>query len=1023
MKNKHATYFFFLLLFITSSTLYAQHSFESKKKLGNPANISSIHAKQIKYSGRNAQGRRGTPNQLSQNRNFNPSLNNAHRILQRNKNSLPTFIETKRDVTSSQSSTRKDFRMGCADYLKEFQPLLKMAHPEENFIVQRFNTDDKNFTHLHLQQFYKGVLVYGAEVAIHLNASGEGETFNGKYLNLQTDINIIPSVSDDGAIERVKIDVAKRLAIRPLTTVEATLVEHAEPKSTLCIYENNGLVHTPTLAYHIVYCPSVHARLEYFIDAQTGNVLHHFNSTCFVDGPRTASATDLNGVSRIINTYQKGSTFYMIDASRIMYNAASSTIPDNPLGGILTIDLNNTFGKTQSFSHLTSSNNTWTNATAVSAHNNAGTAYEYYRTKHNRNSIDGDGGTIISIINTPDENGAALDNAYWNGKAMFYGNGNVAFKKLAGAIDVAGHEMTHGVVQNTANLEYQGESGAINESIADIFGTMMDPSDWNIGEDVIKIAAFPSGALRSMADPHNGGTSLSDAGYQPSHVNEKYTGSEDNGGVHINSGITNHAFYLLAEAITRDKAADVFYKALKDYLTKSSQFIDLRLAVVKAAGDLYGTSSTEVTQAGVAFDAVGIGDGQGGNYSESLPTNPGTEFLLLYNTDPTDPNSIYRASTTSATSLSSTISNSRPSVTDDGSKAVFVAGDHTIHVIVTDPNLTQNEFVLQNQPIWSNAVISKGGNRLAAVTTSQDQSIYVYDFTTEKWATFGLYNPTFSEGVTSEGPLYADALEWDYSGESLVYDAFNSLVNSSGANIEYWDVNFIHVWDIAASDFSDGEVSKLFSSLPDGVSIGDPSFAKTNPNIIAFDYIDEGTGEYDILGMNIETNDVNVISVNNSLGWPSYNKNDTRVGFTSDNSVSNFKTVYVTLNNDKISSNGIATDLFDLSQWPVYFSVGDRGVGDDEVVTSVHDEKKQVSLSCYPNPFVDEVSLQFNQDIIGNGQFEIANIMGQRVVDFKVERSTSDVLTLKLPNLPQGQYILHFQNGNAKGTCKLAKIK
>ena len=83
---------------------------------------------------------------------------------------------------------------------------------------------------------------------------------------------------------------------------------------------------------------------------------------------------------------------------------------------------------------------------------------------------------MISLINVSDpENGEALDNAFWNGKAMFYGNGRHDFKPLAGGLDVAGHEMTHGVVENTANLEYEGESGAINESLADIFGSMMDP--------------------------------------------------------------------------------------------------------------------------------------------------------------------------------------------------------------------------------------------------------------------------------------------------------------------------------------------------------------------------------------------------------------------------------------------------------------------------------------------------------------------------------------------------------------------
>ena len=101
----------------------------------------------------------------------------------------------------------------------------------------------------------------------------------------------------------------------------------------------------------------------------------------------------------------------------------------------------------------------WSNKTAVSAHYNSSVAYEYYRTTHNRNSINGTGGNVVSIINVNNKNGTKMDNAYWNGEMMFYGNGNSAFLPLAGSLDVAGHEMTHGVVQNTANLEYQGQSG------------------------------------------------------------------------------------------------------------------------------------------------------------------------------------------------------------------------------------------------------------------------------------------------------------------------------------------------------------------------------------------------------------------------------------------------------------------------------------------------------------------------------------------------------------------------------------
>src|SRR5205085_423648 len=120
-----------------------------------------------------------------------------------------------------------------------------------------------------------------------------------------------------------------------------------------------------------------------------------------------------------------------------------------------------------------------------------------------RNSINGQGGTIISVINVNQSPGVGMDNAFWNGKAMFYGNGNAAFTPLAKSLDVGGHEMTHGVTEASAGLEYKNQSGAINESMSDCFGVCIDRGNFLIGEDVVKTSVFPSGALRNLQDPHN----------------------------------------------------------------------------------------------------------------------------------------------------------------------------------------------------------------------------------------------------------------------------------------------------------------------------------------------------------------------------------------------------------------------------------------------------------------------------------------------------------------------------------------
>lgn len=1023
MQKLYISLFLFSILIFHADATYGQGAFNRKQKKNVPVDASSLNAKKIPVAKRNSGARFST---LSISPDFNRlAARQPHRILH-SRNNLPVFIQSNRpSANSSLSLLNVDPSKMCFEYLDELRPLTGLGDTRDKFSILGIKRDNKRGNHVRLQQQYKGIPVYGAEIVVHLNSRGEGEALNGKYVMIEKDINVIPAVSEDMAIAKVKTDISRGTPTRPLTSLERKYVQHADPLTDLCIYEDNSLVRSYMLAYHIIYSPSIHQRWEYFVNAHTGTVIRQFNSVCLVDGPKTTSAQDLNGTTRTINTYQKGANFFMLDASRTMFNGAASTLPDDPVGGILTIDMSNTFGDNAVISHVSNSTNSWTTANhakAVSAHVNAGKAYEYFLLNHERNSINGLGGSIISIINVSDpENGQAFDNAFWNGQAMFYGNGNLDFKPLAGAMDVAGHEMTHGVVENTAKLEYSGESGAINESMADIFGSMMDPDDWTIGEEVVKAGAFPSGALRSLQDPHNGGAGLNDAGFQPKHMNEKYSGNQDNGGVHINSGIPNHAFYLFAEAVTREKAADVFFRALDTYLTKSSQFIDLRLAVVKAAGDLFGTSSNEVVQAGLAFDAVGIGSGQGGDYVEDLPGNPGSEYLLIYSTDPDDANSLYRSPTdlSVATPLTTTILKSRPSVTDDGSAAVFVAGDKTIHAIVTEPGEEPEEFVLQDEAIWSNVAISKGGNRLAAVTEDADNTIYIYDFVSEQWAEFELYNPTYS-GVNSGGTVYADALEWDYTGEFVVYDAFNRIVNSDGADIEYWDVNFMRVWNIAGDDFGDGTVEKLFSSLPEGVSIGNPTFAKLSPHILAFDMIDELNGTYAILGSNVETGETDIIFNNETLGYPSFNKNDSRVAFTLDDGADGYYSGFVNLNADKISSsNATATGIYNDSMWPVYFSAGSRNIGDE--VTSILPENKSVTLSCYPNPFESELSIALKENFSGRDGVEITNLLGQRVTGYETTRSDQSI-GLTFDQLPRGHYIIRVQHGSKKGICKVVKL-
>ncbi|MDB4293473.1 T9SS type A sorting domain-containing protein, partial [Maribacter sp.] len=188
---------------------------------------------------------------------------------------------------------------------------------------------------------------------------------------------------------------------------------------------------------------------------------------------------------------------------------------------------------------------------------------------------------------------------------------------------------------------------------------------------------------------------------------------------------------------------------------------------------------------------------------------------------------------------------------------------------------------------------------------------------------FTLYNPTSADGVTTGEVLYPDALEWDYSGEYLMYDALNSLQNGDGEDIEYWDVGFIKVWDNPTNDYGDGDIQKLFSDLPEGVSIGNPSFSKTSGNIVAFDYLNSEENDYEVIAANIETGDLQTVYQNNKLGFPNYSKTDDKLIFDTNNGADQ-DIFMINLAGDKISPQGNATELIPNGIWGIWYTVGNR---------------------------------------------------------------------------------------------------
>jgi len=243
------------------------------------------------------------------------------------------------------------------------------------------------------------------------------------------------------------------------------------------------------------------------------------------------------------------------------------------------------------------------------AYDGAGTTYDFYHEVLQRNSVDNKGLRLDSTVHYQKQ----YNNAFWNGQQMVYGDGDgKLFLGFTGALDVIAHELTHGVTQYAVpgGLVYDGQSGALNESISDVFGSVVkqwhlkqsvDQADWLIGAGIM--APSVGKALRSMADPGN-----KDLTWSGDDQPKDMSGYVDGGDVHTNSGIPNHAFYAAAIALkgnSWDKAGPIWYKALP-LLTPNATFADMAKATMQAATLLYGDGSAEVNAVQAAWKVVGV---------------------------------------------------------------------------------------------------------------------------------------------------------------------------------------------------------------------------------------------------------------------------------------------------------------------------------------------------------------------------------------------------------------------------------
>lgn len=369
------------------------------------------------------------------------------------------------------------------------------------------------------------------------------------------------------------------------------------PKGSLVLMHEEGNIKGDlVLAYKFnIYAQEPFGRSEVYVNAQTGKVVWEQDLIHEVDVTGTAT-TLYSGNQTITCDNNTGNNHRLRETGRG--------------NGIRTFTNNNTTN--YSNTDITNNSNNWPGPEAgLDAHWGSEMTYDYFLNVHGRNSIDGNGFRLDSYVHH-DNN---YQNAFWDGQRMTYGDGAGNSAPLT-SIDIAGHEITHGLTTNTANLVYQAESGALNESFSDIFGNTIErvqrPSQfaWTLGEDL-------NWVIRDMSNPNAQGDPDTYFGNNWASL----TGG-DNGGVHTNSGVQNYWYYLLADggsgtndnndsynisSIGMTKASQVAFRNLTVYLTQNSQYADARFFGIQSAVDLFGGCSFEVEQVTNAWYAVGVG--------------------------------------------------------------------------------------------------------------------------------------------------------------------------------------------------------------------------------------------------------------------------------------------------------------------------------------------------------------------------------------------------------------------------------
>ncbi|CAM4435519.1 M4 family metallopeptidase [Flavobacterium terrigena] len=568
-------------------------------------------------------------------------------------NGLPSLI------TFSEKSTYKS-----SDFQKIFKDQLGLKQ-NQNFSKIKTESDGDGFTHEKFQLFHQGLKVEFATYTMH-SKNGKLASMSGEFYNIG-EINITPAISAEVALNKAtrQIGASKYLWENQ---AEADLIGYQKPQGELLLLPlmpEEGKSKTSNdirLVYKFdIYATSPASRGDVYVDAQTGEVLF-YNATIkhlgeHAHGTKTTKQAFTKNIEKpkfsdLFNSNSllvAGTAATRYSGSRSIettLTSGSHKLKDATRGlGVDTynmqmgINYNNAVDFSDVDNNWTAAefNNTAKDNAALDAHWAAEKTYDFFKTTFNRNSYDNAGAKIKSYVHFDlvEYGYSNNDNAFWDGSRMTYGDGT-SFQPLT-SVDVAAHEIGHAICTYSANLAYQRESGAMNEGFSDIWAACVeyyaDPTKqtWVLAEEI-------GGPIRSFSNPNAKSQPDTYGGTYWKNVNcGTPTQSNDYCGVHTNSGVLNHWFYILSvgktgtndignafnvTGITIEKAGKIAYRLETAYLSANSTYADARTHGIQSAIDLYGAGSAEVIATTNAWYAVGVGAAYAGSGDTVAPSTP-----------------------------------------------------------------------------------------------------------------------------------------------------------------------------------------------------------------------------------------------------------------------------------------------------------------------------------------------------------------------------------------------------------------